>query len=67
MVAFQAKIGWSGMRKRENKNYSYVPFLSDAQLKIPKKIAKKLKKLKKYHYRFILSQNWLGTDEKERK
>ena len=40
MVAFQAKIGWSGMRKRENKNYSYVPFLSDALLKITKKIEK---------------------------
>ena len=65
MDSFQAKIGWRTMRKRENKNYSSVPFLSDAQLKIPKKIAKKLKK--KNHYGFILSQNRLGTDEKERK
>ena len=40
MAAFQAKIGWSGMRKRENKNYSYVPFPSDALLKITKKIEK---------------------------
>ena len=46
MVSFQAKIGWRRMRKREKKNYSSVPFLSDAQLKIPKKIAKKLKKKK---------------------
>ena len=46
MVSFQAKIGWRRMRKREKKNYSSVPFLSDAQLKIQKKIAKKLKKKK---------------------
>ena len=34
------------MRKRENKNYSFVPSLTDALLKIPKKIAKKFKKFK---------------------
>ena len=34
------------MRKRENKNYSFVPSLPDAKFKIPKKIAKKFKKLK---------------------
>ena len=26
------------MRKRENKNYSFVPSLPDAELKIPKKV-----------------------------
>ena len=31
------------------------------------KIAKKLKKLKKYHYGFISSQNRLAKDEKVRK
>ena len=30
MAPFQAKIGWKRMRKRENKNYHYVSFLSDA-------------------------------------
>ena len=30
MDSFQAKIGWRRMRKRENKNYSSVRFLSDA-------------------------------------
>ena len=45
--SFEAKIGWTRMRKGENKNYSSVPFLSDASQKIPKKIAKKFKKLKK--------------------
>ena len=47
MISFQAKIGWRTRRKRENKNYSFVPFLFDMLLKIPKKIAKQLKKLKK--------------------
>ena len=37
MASFQAKIGWKRMRKRENKNYSYLSFLPDAQQKIPKK------------------------------
>ena len=34
------------MRKGENKNYRFVPFLPNAKLKIQKKIAIKLKKLK---------------------
>ena len=34
------------MRKRENKNYSFVQSLPDASLKIPKRIQKKFKKLK---------------------
>ena len=35
------------MRERENKNYSFAPSLPDAKFKIPKKIDKKFKKLKK--------------------
>ena len=65
MVTFEAKIGWRTMRKRKYKNYSSVPFLSDTLLKIPKKNSKIIKKIKKYHYGFILSQNRLGTDENE--
>ena len=34
------------MRKGENKNYSFIPSLPDAYLKIPKKIEKQFKKLK---------------------
>ena len=30
MASFQAKIGWKRMRKRENKNYSFVSFLPNA-------------------------------------
>ena len=57
MASFQAKVGWKRMRKKENKNYSSVSFLSDAYLKITKKL--------KNTNGFILSQNWLGTDEKQ--
>ena len=30
MNSFQAKISGKMMRKRENKNYNFVPFLPDA-------------------------------------
>ena len=32
-----------------------------------RKLKGKGQKIKKYHYGFILNQNWFGTDEKERK
>ena len=37
LASFQARIGQKSMRKRENKNCRSVPFLPDAQQKIPKK------------------------------
>ena len=40
MVSFQAKIVWKRPRKRENKNYRFVPFLPDVLQKIQKKIKK---------------------------
>ena len=43
MASFQAIIGWTIMRQRENKN--------------SKKIVKKFKKIKKYHYGVFSSQN----------
>ena len=30
MDSFQEKEGWKRMKKRENKNYNFVPFLPDA-------------------------------------
>ena len=60
MASFQAKIVWKMPRKREIKNYRFVPFLPDALQKIPKK-------KKEYHYGFISSQNRLKEDKKERK
>ena len=46
MASFRAQIGWEMMCKRENKNYHSIPFLSEAEQKTPKQIAKKFKKLK---------------------
>ena len=43
MASFQAKIDWKTQRKRENKNYHFVSFLSDAQFKISKKLQKNSK------------------------
>ena len=40
MASFQAEIVWKMQRKREYKNYSFVPSLPDAQFKIPKKLQK---------------------------
>ena len=47
MASFQAKIVWKRSRKRENKNYCFVPILSGAEQKMPKKKSKKIKKIKK--------------------
>ena len=46
MGSFQAKTGWKRLRKRENKNYRFVPFLPDCLEKIPKKKQKNSKNLK---------------------
>ena len=67
MASFQAKIFWKMPRKRENKNYRFVPFLSDALQKIPKKQQNNSKNKKKYNDGFISSQNRLKEDERERK
>ena len=40
MASFEAKIVWKRPRKRENKNYRFVPFQPDALQKIPKKYKK---------------------------
>ena len=66
MVSFQAKIGWKSQKKRENKNYRCVSFLLDAKQKIPKK-KQKLKKIKKYNYTIVSSQNRIEKTEKGKK
>ena len=53
MASFQAKIVWKRKRKRENKNYSFVPSLPGAKFKIAKKLQKKIQKIKKCQYGFI--------------
>ena len=50
MSSFEAKTVWTRPRKRENKNYRFVPILLVAEQKMPKK---KRKKTKKYHYGII--------------
>ena len=50
MSTFQAKIGWKRQRKRENKNYRFVPFLPDWLEKIPKKQQKNSKIPLRLHF-----------------
>ena len=63
MTSFQAKIGWKTQRKRENKNFSFVLFRSYTTRN--KKFEKNSKKIQKYHYGIISSQNRLENAEKE--
>ena len=69
MNSYQAKIGWKQMRKREIK--IIVPFRSIPTRCVignsKKKIAKKFKKLKKFHYCLISRQNRMEEAKKERK
>ena len=54
MTSFQAKIVWKRPRKRENKNYRFVPFRSYlTRNRKFQKNSKKIQKTKKYHYGFI--------------
>ena len=67
MASFQAKIGWKTQRKRENKNCHSVSFRSyPSRNRKFQKNSKKIKKIKKYHYGIISSQNWLENAEKVR-
>ena len=62
--SFQAKIGWKRMGKRENKKLSFRFVSIRCVIENFKKIAKKIEK---YHYEFISSQNWMEKDGKKRK
>ena len=46
MAAFRTKIGWKRQRKRETKNYHFLPFLPDCLKKIPNKLQKNSKNFK---------------------
>ena len=45
MASFQAKIVWKRPRKRENKNYRFIPFLTNQLEKIPKEKQKNSKNI----------------------
>ena len=60
MNSFQAKIGWKRMGKSENKKLSFR-FVST------RCVIENFKKIKKYHYEFISSQNRMKKDGKKRK
>ena len=64
MASFQDKIGWKTQRKRENKNCHFVLFRSYSTRN--KKFQKNSKKIQKYNYGIISSQNRLENAEKER-
>ena len=64
MASLQAKIIWKRPRKRENKNYRVVTFLTDALQKIPKK---QQKNKKKFHYGVISSQKQFGKGKEREK
>ena len=67
MASFQAKIGWKTQRKKENKNCHSISFRSyPTRNRKFQKNSKKIQEIKKYHYDFISSQNWLENAEKER-
>ena len=64
MASFQAKIGWKTQRKRENKNCRFVLFRSNPTHN--RKLQKIAKKIQKYHYGILSSQNRFENAEKER-
>ena len=66
MASFKTKMDWRMLRKRKIKIIvSFRPY-STHNRKFQKN-SKKIKKIKKYHDGFILSQNRLDNAEKERK
>ena len=66
MKSFQAKLDWKRIGKRENKKLSFRFVPTRCVIENSKKITKKFKKIKKYHYEFSSSKNRLEKDEKVR-
>ena len=63
IASFQAKVSWKSPRKGEKKNFRFYP----TRNRKFQKNSKKIQKIKKYHYGFILSQNRLEKAEKDEK
>ena len=64
---FKPKLAWKGWERETIKIIVLFRSYPTRKRKFQKKIAKKFKKLKKYHYCLISSQNRLKEAEKERK
>ena len=65
MASFQVKVGWKSPRKGQNKNFRSIRSYQTRNRKFQKN-SKKIQKIKKYHYGFILIQNRLEKATKER-
>ena len=59
MASFPAKIGWNRPRKSENKKLSFRYVLTQ-------RVTENTKKIQKYHYGIISSQNRLETADKDK-
>ena len=59
MASFLAKIGWNRPRKSENKKLSFRYVLTQ-------RVIENTKKIQKYHYGIISSQNRLEKAEKDK-
>ena len=55
------------VEKEGKKIYTRIPFILDPGKKIPKKIEKKIQKIKKVNSDIVSIQNGLGEAEKEKK
>jgi len=67
MASLQAKISWERPKKIEKKKKNRSDeFLHERNRKFHKK-SKKIQKIRKHYYGFLLSQNMLGKAEKGRK
>ena len=63
MVSFKAKIGWTMLRKRENKNCRSVSFLLDVLQKFQNKIQKKQKNSIMTSFQPKIGWKWMRNRE----
>ena len=62
MASFQAKIGWKKAEKQKKYKLSFRSVPNQRVIGNSKKIAKKIRKTKQYHYGFISSKYRLEKD-----
>ena len=66
MNSFETKIRGKMMRKRENKNYNFVPFYPTHNRNFQKN-CQKIQKIKKYHYGVHLKPKQVGKGLEKQK